>query len=84
VLVFTRRRDEAIVIGDGIEVRILRVGADGVRLGITAPPHVSVHRREVYDQIRLANAAAATVDLDAAGKIAARFRRAGQPAAAGT
>ena len=34
MLVFTRKRDEAIVIGDGIEVRILRVGRDGVRVGV--------------------------------------------------
>lgn len=59
MLVFTRKRDETIVIGDGIEVRVLRVGRDGVRLGLTAAPTVPVHRREVYDQIRAANAAAA-------------------------
>jgi len=45
VLVFTRKRDEAIVIGDGIEIRILRIGKDGVRIGVTAPPDVAVHRR---------------------------------------
>ena len=60
MLVITRRREEAIIIGDGIEVRVLRVGKDGVRLGIVAPPSVPVHRREVYDQIRAANASAAT------------------------
>jgi carbon storage regulator len=59
MLVITRRRDEAVIIGDGIEVRVLRVGKDGVRLGITAAPHVPVHRREVYDQIRAANTSAA-------------------------
>ena len=59
MLVITRRRDEAVIIGDGIEVRVLRVGKDGVRLGITAAPHVPVHRREIYDQIRAANASAA-------------------------
>jgi carbon storage regulator len=55
MLVFTRRKNEAIMIGDGVEVRILRVGKEGVRLGIVAPPEVRVHRREVYDQIRDAN-----------------------------
>jgi carbon storage regulator len=58
MLVFTRRRDEAIMIGEGIEVRVLRVGKDGVRLGIVAPPEVRVHRREIYDQIREANQSA--------------------------
>jgi carbon storage regulator len=59
VLVVTRKRGEAIVIGDGIEVQVLRFGRDGVRIGITAPPHVVVHRREVRDLILAANAAAA-------------------------
>lgn len=59
MLVFSRRLDEAIVIGDGIEVKVLRVGRDSVRIGITAPASVPVHRREIYEQIRTANASAA-------------------------
>ena len=55
MLVFTRKRDEAIIIGDGIEVRVLRTGRDGVKIGITAPPSVAVHRREIYDLIRAEN-----------------------------
>lgn len=60
MLVFTRKVDEAIVIGDGIEVRVLRIGRDGVRIGIQAPADVAVHRHEIYDQIREANRSAAT------------------------
>jgi len=63
MLVFTRRRRETIMIGDGIEVRVLRIGRDGVRLGVVAPAHVPVHRQEVYAQIRDANQAACRVDL---------------------
>jgi carbon storage regulator len=59
VLVFTRRRGEAIIIGGGIEVRVLRVGRDGVRLGVVAPESVPVHRQEVHAQISEANRAAA-------------------------
>lgn len=66
MLVVTRKRGEAIVIGDGIEVHVLRVGRDGVRIGIAAPPHVAVHRREVRDQIRDANATAAAATVTAA------------------
>jgi carbon storage regulator len=58
MLVVTRRPDEAIVIGDGIEVRVLRIGRSGVRLGITAAPDVPVHRREVYDAVSASNRAA--------------------------
>jgi carbon storage regulator len=59
VLVFTRKRDEAIMIGDGIEIRVLRVGRDGVRLGVSAPAAIAVHRREIYDQICEENRSAA-------------------------
>ena len=52
MLVFTRRRNEAIIVADGIEIRVLRVSKDAVRLGVTAPADVPVHRQEVYDQIR--------------------------------
>lgn len=60
MLVFTRKRNETIMIGDGIEVRVLRIGREGVRLGVSAPPSVPVHRREVYDLIRDENKRAAT------------------------
>ena len=63
MLVFTRRRHEAITIGDGIEVRVLRVGRDGVRLGVVAPPSVPVHRHEIYAQIKEANAQAGTIGV---------------------
>jgi carbon storage regulator len=74
MLVFTRRRNETIMIGDGIRIEVLRVGRDGVRLGVVAPPDVAVHRKEIYDQIREANqkAAAAPQDLDA---VARRLQR---------
>jgi len=69
VLVVTRKLNEAIMIGDGIEVVVLRNGRDGVRLGITAPPHVPVHRREIYDAIRAANASAANAPSEVEGLV---------------
>jgi carbon storage regulator len=74
VLVVTRKRGEAIVIGDGIEVHVLRLGRDGVRIGITAPPHIAVHRSEVRDQIREANATAATAPSTSAALAQLRSR----------
>ncbi len=47
------------MIGDGIEVKVLRVGKDVVRIGIDAPAEVAVHRGEIYEQIRAENRAAA-------------------------
>jgi carbon storage regulator len=51
MLVFTRRPGDSLMIGDEIEVKILSVGHDHVRVGISAPRSVPVHRREVYDAI---------------------------------
>lgn len=64
MLVFTRRRNQAVRIGDGIEVRVLRSGRDGVRLGIVAPSDVAVHREEVYEEIRSANQRAQAQEPD--------------------
>ena len=86
MLVFTRKRNEAIMIGDGIEIRILRVGRDGVRIGVSAPTAVPVHRREIYDQICDENrsaagtAAAAHLLVDRLRKIAAQAQPPAQPA----
>jgi len=74
MLVFTRKRHEAIMIGDGIEIRVLRVGKDGVRIGVSAPASVSVHRREVYDQIRDENRIAARTVTSVEG-LAAQLRK---------
>lgn len=65
MLVITRKRGEAIVIGDGIEIKILRAGKDGVRIGVTAPPDVAVHRQEIYEQVRAANQSAVATPADA-------------------
>lgn len=74
MLVFTRKRDEAIVIGDGVEVRVLRTGKDAVRIGVIAPADVSIHRREVYDAVREANRTAATAALPSLDALSGRLR----------
>lgn len=58
MLVLTRRRGESIVIGDDVVVRVLEVNGDQIRLGIEAPRSVTVHRQEVFDEIRSENRAA--------------------------
>ncbi len=52
MLVLSRQKDESIIIGDNVEVTIVDVRGNKVRLGITAPKDVPVHRREVYDAIQ--------------------------------
>ena len=51
MLVLTRKVSQSIVIGDGIEVVVLEVRGEQVRLGIKAPKNVTVHRKEIYEQI---------------------------------
>ena len=55
MLVLSRQKDESIMIGDDVEITIVDVRGDKVRLGITAPRSISVHRREVYDAIQREN-----------------------------
>ncbi len=81
MLVFTRKRGQSVTIGDGIEIRVLSVGRDGVRLGVTAPPDVAVHRREIYDQIRAANASAAAGPSQV-NRLVERLRQTAGPAPA--
>lgn len=52
MLVLSRQRDESIMIGDDVEITIVDVRGDKVRLGITAPKTIPVHRREIYDAIQ--------------------------------
>jgi carbon storage regulator len=58
MLVVTRKKDEKLMIGNEIEVQILKIGKDSVRIGIKAPESVSVHRFEVYESILASNVAA--------------------------
>ncbi len=52
MLVLSRQKDESIVIGDDVEITIVDVRGDKVRLGINAPKEISVHRKEIYNAIQ--------------------------------
>ena len=52
MLVLSRQKDESIIIGDDIEITIVDVRGDKVRLGINAPRSISVHRKEIYEAIQ--------------------------------
>ncbi len=70
MLVLSRNRDETIMIGDEVEITIVDIRGDRVRLGINAPRAVQVHRKEVYDAIKRENAEAAMLqagDLSSLG-----------------
>lgn len=59
MLVLSRQRDETIMIGDDVEITVVDIRGDKVRLGINAPRHIQVHRKEVYDAIKRENEQAA-------------------------
>jgi len=70
----TRKRGESIVVGDGIEIQVISVGRNGVRIGVTAPRDIPVHRREVYDLVVAANRSAATSTSGAVSALASTLR----------
>ena len=75
MLVLSRQRDETIIIGDNIEITVVDIRGDKVRLGVNAPKEISVHRKEVYDAIKRENREAAQMkpdDLSTLGKLGPR------------
>ena len=80
MLVLSRQRDESIIVGDNVQITIVDIRGDKVRLGIQAPAHISVHRKEVFDAIQRENRKAAGVTSeDLAGATAPARRDEPQP-----
>lgn len=57
MLALSRKKGEAIVIGNNIEISILDIRGDQIKIGITAPRDISIYRKEVYIQIQDENKA---------------------------
>ncbi len=70
MLVLSRQKDESIMIGDNVEITIVDVRGDKVRLGISAPRDVTVHRKEIYLAIQKEKEAG----IDSKGKAEDRIR----------
>ncbi|WP_368654414.1 carbon storage regulator CsrA [Ornithinibacillus sp. 4-3] len=64
MLVLTRKKGEAIQIGDQIEVKILSIDGDQIKIGINAPQAVEIFRKEIYNEILQQNNEAANVNVD--------------------
>lgn len=80
MLVLSRQRDQTIMIGDDIEITVVDIRGDKVRLGINAPPQIPVHRKEVYEAIKRENRAAASVKPEDIANVAGKPKdKAGSP-----
>jgi len=69
MLALSRKKGEALVINNDIEVTVLEVKGDQVKIGISAPKEVPIYRKEVYLQIQASNKEAMQADLEALKKL---------------
>lgn len=74
MLVLSRQRDETIMIGDAVEITIVDIRGDKVRLGINAPAQVAVHRKEVYEAIKAENRRASEARGNEFGALSSAIR----------
>lgn len=65
MLVLSRKKGESVVIGDEIEISIVDIQSEQVKVAINAPRSISVHRKEIYLQIQEENKASANTASDA-------------------
>lgn len=79
MLILTRKLGENIRIGDDVKITILDIRGGQVKLGIEAPPHVSVHREEIYERIREENRRANEVSPQLLREVAGALRAAKKP-----
>lgn len=66
MLVLSRKQSETIKIGDDIELSVLSIEGDQVKIGIAAPQNIDIHRGEVYEAIQRENNEAANIEVDIA------------------
>lgn len=71
MLILSRKVDESIMIDANIEIKVISVDDGKVKLGISAPKDIEIHRKEIYVQIQDENkkAALGKLDLDEVGKL---------------
>ena len=74
MLVLSRQRDETIMIGDDIELIVVDIRGDKVRLGIKAAPQIVIHRKEVYDAIKRENEEAACLSEGTVGALSEKIK----------
>lgn len=64
MLVLSRKKSESIQIGEDIEIKIVAIEGDQIKIGIEAPRHIDIHRKEIYVAIQEENSRAANLSGD--------------------
>jgi carbon storage regulator len=75
MLVLTRKLKESIMIGDDIELSVLSIEGDQVKIGINAPKNIDIHRKEIYLSIQQENSQAAQTGADAINNLNSFFKK---------
>lgn len=75
MLILARKEEQSIMIGDSIEVSILSIKGDHVKIGINAPGDVKVYRKEVFEEIQSANIEAAKTDASKIAQLGSLFHK---------
>ncbi|MBN6885297.1 carbon storage regulator [Cytobacillus horneckiae] len=75
MLVLTRKKNESIMINEDIEITVLAVDGDQIKLGIKAPRDVEIYRKEIYLQIQEENSEAAQIPGDLLGLLQKESRK---------
>ena len=78
MLVLSRKLNESIMIGDDIELVVVDIKYDQVKLGINAPKHIPVHRKEVYEDIQRENMIASKVGKEIVDKATKKYSSSGK------
>ncbi len=75
MLVLTRKHNESIIIGDSVEITVVEIKGDQVKLGISAPRDIKVHRKEVYIAIQKENVDASKTPVEKIKEIGGIFKK---------
>ena len=75
MLILARKENQSIMIGDNIEITIVNIKGDHIKIGINAPDNVKVYRKEIFEEIQKANLEAVKVNPDAMKNLGDLFKK---------
>lgn len=69
MLIITRKKGESLIIGEDIEITVVKLDDGSVKLGIEAPKNITIFRKEIYEQVKNENREAMKINIDILKKI---------------